>query len=72
MFHNNQLKVITLSLFDIKLKITAYMIAAYMTRKLISLHILTQRFGKHFLFHSNLYIDLMKTRQFPKCYQEIL
>ena len=40
--------------------------------KLILLHIRTQKLGKHFLFHSNLYIDLKKIRQFPKYYQEIL
>ena len=40
--------------------------------KLIPLHIITQQLGKHFLFHSNLYIDRNKIRQFPKYYQEIL
>ena len=33
-------------------------------------HIITQKLGKH-LFHSNLYIDPKKIRQFPKYYQEI-
>ena len=40
--------------------------------KLIPLHIITQKLGKHFLFHSTLYIDLKKIRQFPEYYQEIL
>ena len=36
------------------------------------LDIITQKLGKQFLFHSNLYIDPKKIRQFPKYYQEIL
>ena len=40
--------------------------------KLLILHIITQELGKHFLFHSNLYIDPKKIKQFPKYYQEIL
>ena len=40
--------------------------------KLTPLHIITQKLGKCFLFHSNLYIDPKKVRQFPKYYQEIL
>ena len=40
--------------------------------KLLLLHIITQKLGKHFLFHSNLYIDLKKIRLFPKYYQDIL
>ena len=40
--------------------------------KLMALHIITQKLGKHFLFHSNLYIDPKKIRQFRKYYQEIL
>ena len=33
--------------------------------KLISLHKITQKLGKHFLFYSNLYIYPKKIRQFP-------
>ena len=40
--------------------------------RLIPLHIIAQKLGKHFLFHSTLYIDPKKIRQFPKYYQEIL
>ena len=40
--------------------------------KLIPLHIITQKFGIHFLFRYNLYINQKKIRQFPKYYQEIL
>ena len=40
--------------------------------KLIPLHIITQKLGKHFLIHSNLYIDPKKIRQFPKYYQDII
>ena len=40
--------------------------------KLIPLPIMTQKLGKYFLFHSNLYIGPKKIRQFPKYYQEIL
>ena len=40
--------------------------------KLISVHTITQKLGKHFLFRSNLYIDRKKIRQFPKYYQEII
>ena len=32
------------------------------------LHIITQKLEKHFLFHSNLYIDPKEIRQFPKYY----
>ena len=39
--------------------------------KLIPLHIITQKLGKHFSFYSDLYIDPKKIRQFPKYYQEI-
>ena len=40
--------------------------------KLITLNIITQKLGKHYLFHSNLYIDQKKIRRFPKYYKEIL
>ena len=40
--------------------------------KLVPLHIITLKLERHFLFHSNLYIDPKKIRQFPKYYQEIL
>ena len=36
--------------------------------KLVPLHIITPKLGKHFLY-SNLYIDPKKIRQFPKYYQ---
>ena len=36
------------------------------------LYIITQKLGKHFLFHSTLYIGPKKIRQFPKYYQDIL
>ena len=32
---------------------------------------MTQKLGKHFLFHFNLYIDPKKIRQFLKYYQEV-
>ena len=35
------------------------------------LHIITQKLGKQFSFHSNLYIDPKKIRQFPKYYHDI-
>ena len=35
------------------------------------LHIITQKLGRHFLFHSNLYMDPKRIRQFPKYNQEI-
>ena len=41
-------------------------------RKLIPLHIIAQKLGKHFLFHCNMHIDPKKIGQFPKYYQEIL
>ena len=40
--------------------------------KLIPSHIITQKLKNHFLFHSNLSIDLKKIRQFPKYDHEIL
>ena len=40
--------------------------------KLMTLHIITQKLGKHFLICSNLYIDRRKIRQFSKYYQEII
>ena len=39
--------------------------------KLIPLHIITQNLGNNSLFHSILYINLKKTRQFTKYYQKI-
>ena len=39
--------------------------------KLIPLNLITQKLGKHFLFHSNLYIDPKKIRQCSKYYQDI-
>ena len=40
--------------------------------KLIRLHIITETLGKHYLFHSSLYIEPKNIRQFPKYCQEIL
>ena len=40
--------------------------------KPVPLHIMTQKLIKHFLFHSNLFIDSKKNRQFPKYYQQVL
>ena len=34
--------------------------------KLVALHVITPKLRKHFLYHSNLYIDPKKIRQFPK------
>ena len=39
--------------------------------KLNPSRIVTQKLGKKFLFHSNLYIDPKKIRQFPNYFQEI-
>ena len=37
--------------------------------QLIPLHMITQKLRKHILFHSNLYLDPKKIRQFPKYYR---
>ena len=37
--------------------------------KLIPLHMITQKLGKHYLFHCEVYISPKKIRRFPKYHQ---
>ena len=39
--------------------------------KIIPLHMMTQKFGKKFLFHSNLDVNPKQINYFPQYYQEI-
>ena len=66
--YNNKFKIISLPCSWV----TRLYVSSTHGWKLISLHIITRKLGKHFLFHSNLYIDPNKIWPFPKYYQEIL